>query len=106
MDISKDDLHEDQIMDRLEAIIDPELGIDLVNLGLIYGIKCEGPKALVTMTLTTIGCPLSEWLDDEIRRAVVTVPDIDQCEIKLVWEPAWDVSKMSRYARMALGIHG
>ncbi|HIY91603.1 metal-sulfur cluster assembly factor [Companilactobacillus sp. HBUAS56275] len=95
----------DLIMEALEDVIDPELGIDIVNLGLIYGVNVEnGKKATVTMTLTTMGCPLSDMLHDSIVEAAESVDGIDECEVELVWYPTWDISRMSRYARISLGI--
>ncbi|APU70449.1 DNA methyltransferase [Companilactobacillus crustorum] len=94
----------DQIMDALEKVIDPELNIDIVNLGLIYEVEVGNGKAVITMTLTTMGCPLSDMLNDSIKKAVESVEGINKCEIQLVWYPIWDISKMSRYARVSLGI--
>jgi len=95
----------DQVMDALEKVIDPELGIDIVNLGLIYEVEVEKEnRAIITMTLTTMGCPLSDMLNDSIKAAAETVAGIKEVEIQLVWYPMWDISKMSRYARVALGI--
>lgn len=95
----------DQVMDALEKVIDPELAIDIVNLGLIYGVEIEHDnRAVITMTLTTMGCPLSDMLNDSIRAAAESVEGIEECEIQLVWYPIWDISKMSRYARVSLGI--
>ncbi|GEO79124.1 hypothetical protein FD29_GL000487 [Companilactobacillus mindensis DSM 14500] len=95
----------DQIMDALGKVIDPELAIDIVNLGLIYGVEIEnGNRAVITMTLTTMGCPLSDILNDSIKKAAESVDGITECEIQLVWYPVWDISKMSRYARVSLGI--
>ena len=83
-----------RILSALEEVIDPELGIDIVNLGLIYEIRFDGDtgQTEIDMTLTTMGCPLADLLTDQIY------------EVKLVWYPAWTVEKMSRYARIALGI--
>ncbi|WP_334333279.1 MULTISPECIES: metal-sulfur cluster assembly factor [unclassified Companilactobacillus] len=101
----EDQVKKDQIMIELEDVIDPELGIDLVNLGLIYGVEIRnGNEAIVTMTLTTMGCPLSDMLNDSIIEAAESVEGIDKCEVELVWYPMWDISKMSRYARISLGI--
>lgn len=98
---------ESQVMSALEEVIDPELGIDLVNLGLIYDVVVDkAGKCTVTMTLTTMGCPLGDLLNTEINRAVLSVDGVKECDINLVWEPAWDMSKMSRFAKIALGIHG
>lgn len=94
------------VMDQLRTVIDPELGIDLVNLGLIYGVSVdEQGKCVVTMTLTTMGCPISDVLYSMIKKAVLAADGINECEINLVWEPVWTPDKMSRFAKMALGVH-
>lgn len=93
------------IMAALEQVIDPELGIDIVNLGLVYGVEMfEGGHCVVQMTLTTMGCPLADVIVDEVERALKLIPEVKTCEVDIVWYPAWDPSKMSRYARIALGI--
>jgi len=61
-------------------------------------------RAVITMTLTTMGCPLSDMLNDGIKEAAESVEGIKECEVQLVWYPIWDISKMSRYARISLGI--
>ncbi|AYM01624.1 metal-sulfur cluster assembly factor [Levilactobacillus yiduensis] len=96
---------ESQVMKALEMVIDPELGIDLVNLGLIYDVTVTGDTCRVDMTLTTMGCPLTHVLDEAIKQVVTAVEGVEHCEINLVWEPAWDMAKMTRYAKVALGIH-
>ncbi|WP_076461655.1 metal-sulfur cluster assembly factor [Limosilactobacillus caccae] len=98
---------ENKVMDALEEVIDPELGIDLVNLGLIYDVTVDDQgQCTVTMTLTTMGCPLGDFLNEAITKAVTSVDGIEKCDINLVWEPVWDISRMSRFAKVALGIHG
>lgn len=93
------------IMAALEQVIDPELGIDIVNLGLVYGVDLfEGGHWVINMTLTTMGCPLADVITEEVMNALKPIPEIETSEVKLVWYPAWDTSKMSRYARIALGI--
>ncbi|KRK80079.1 metal-sulfur cluster assembly factor [Companilactobacillus nodensis] len=103
---TKQDKQREAIMEALEDVIDPELGIDIVNLGLIYGIEIEGTACTVTMTLTTMGCPLSDMISNDIHNAAESVDGIDTCDINLVWYPIWDMSKMSRFAQIALGING
>ena len=95
-----------RILTALEEVIDPELGIDIVNLGLIYEIRFDGDTGdtEIDMTLTTMGCPLADLLTDQIYDAMTDVPEVTNVEVKLVWYPAWTVEKMSRYARIALGI--
>ena len=95
-----------RILESLEQVIDPELGIDIVNLGLIYEIRFDETtgETEIDMTLTTMGCPLADLLTDQIYDAMSDVPVVTKTEVKLVWYPAWTVEKMSRYARIALGI--
>lgn len=96
---------QEEILSALEAVIDPELGIDIVNLGLIYGVELdEEGKCIVKMTLTTMGCPLADVLTDNIHQVLKEVPEVKEVEVKLVWYPAWTTDRMSRYARIALGI--
>lgn len=95
----------DKILTALETVIDPELGIDIVNLGLIYGIDLnEEGLCHIKMTLTIMGCPLSDLLNEQINEALSEVPEVKDVDVELVWYPAWSVDKMSRYARIALGI--
>ena len=96
---------EQEDLEKLQTVIDPELGIDLVTLGLIYDIEVNDQQCKFTMTLTTMGCPISDLLYKMIKEAVLQVAEITKCEINLVWEPAWGPDKMSRFARMALGVH-
>ena len=92
-------------MEALEKVIDPELGIDIVNLGLVYEVDLfDGGFCEIKITLTTIGCPLADVITDDILNAVKPISDIKETQVKLVWYPAWDPSRMSRYARIALGI--
>lgn len=95
-----------RILESLEQVIDPELGIDIVNLGLVYEIHFndENGETQIDMTLTTMGCPLADLLTDQIHDAMSDIPEVSKVEVRLVWYPAWTVDKMSRYARIALGI--
>lgn len=94
-----------KIFEALELVIDPELGIDIINLGLIYDIQFDQGKTQIEMTLTTMGCPLADLLTDQIYEVVGQVSEVTEVDVRLVWSPAWTVDKMSRYARIALGIH-
>lgn len=94
-----------RIIAALEQVIDPELGIDIVNLGLVYNLHLyETGFCQIDLTLTTMGCPLVDVITDDIINALKIVPEVTASEVKLVWYPAWDTTKMSRYARIALGI--
>lgn len=94
-----------RMIEALQTVIDPELRIDLVNLGLIYGLSLTDGVVTVTMTLTTMGCPISQVLTNMIESALEKLPEVDRVDINLVWEPAWSPAKMSRFARVALGYH-
>lgn len=94
-----------RILKVLEEVIDPELGIDIINLGLIYEIHFEQDgKTQIDMTLTTMGCPLADLITDQIYDVVKTVPEVTAAKVRLVWTPAWSVERLSRYARIALGV--
>lgn len=94
-----------RILQSLEEVIDPELGIDIVNLGLVYEIRFEQTgRTEVDISLTTMGCPLADLITDQIYDVLKTIPEVTSSEVKLVWYPAWTVERMSRYARIALGI--
>lgn len=93
-------------MDASEEVIDPELGIDLVNLGLIYDAKVDGnDEYTVTVTLMTMDCPLGGILNRDITKVVTSVEGVIKCNTNLVWEPIWDLSRVSRFAKITLGIH-
>lgn len=95
----------DQILNQLETVIDPELGIDIVNLGLVYGVNLyEMGLCEVQLTLTTMGCPFGQVIEEDVKEAIRHIPEINETQVKFVWYPAWSPDKMSRYARIALGI--
>lgn len=77
------------IVDRLRAVIDPELGVNVVDLGLVYGLAVEGDVARVALTMTTPACPMSRLLTDAVRRALRGIPSLTRVEVDVVWAPAW-----------------
>ena len=93
------------VVDTLKSIYDPEIPVDIYELGLIYdvAISADG-DAVVTMTLTTPHCPVAESMPAEVEMRVLSVPGIRDAEVKLVWDPPWDPSKMSDEARLELGM--
>jgi len=93
------------VVDALKSVYDPEIPVDIYELGLIYDIAIsEDGDAVVTMTLTTPHCPVAESLPNEVELRVLSVPGIRDAEVKLVWDPPWDPSKMSDEARLELGM--
>ncbi|MBZ5985245.1 metal-sulfur cluster assembly factor [Leuconostoc gelidum subsp. gasicomitatum] len=96
---------ENDIMAILETVIDPELRIDIVNLGLINCVDVNDTgDVIINMTLTTMGCPLSSVLEEMIDAALIILPEVKTTKVVLTWEPAWKIDRMSRYAKMALGL--
>ncbi len=93
------------VVEALKSIYDPEIPVDIYELGLIYDVAIsEDGDAVVTMTLTTPHCPVAESLPQEVELRVLSVPGIRDAEVKLVWDPPWDPSKMSDEARLELGM--
>ena len=94
-----------RVVEALKSIYDPEIPVDIYELGLIYDVEIsEDGDAIVTMTLTTPHCPVAESLPNEVELRVLSVPGIRDAEVKLVWDPPWDPSKMSDEARLELGM--
>lgn len=77
------------LWNALTTVIDPELGLDVVTLGLVYGAEVRGVVASVTYTLTTPGCPMERIISDGIRGAALAVDGIERVDTRIVWEPAW-----------------
>jgi metal-sulfur cluster biosynthetic enzyme len=96
---------EQAIYKKLEYVIDPELHVDIVNLGLIYGIDIDEENNVeVTMTMTSMGCPVAGEIVSEVKFALVMMEELNGVEVKVVWTPAWTKARMSRYAKIALGV--
>ncbi|WP_229735867.1 metal-sulfur cluster assembly factor [Kroppenstedtia guangzhouensis] len=96
----------EEVMEALETVEDPELHIDIVNLGLVYGVDIDDEgNVKVTMTLTAMGCPLAGMINEMVETAVKSVEGVKSVEVNIVWNPPWSKDRMSRYAKMALGIH-
>ena len=93
------------VVEVLKSIYDPEIPVDIYELGLIYNVEVsEDGDATVTMTLTTPHCPVAESLPNEVELRVLSVPGIRDAVVNLVWDPPWDPSKMSDEARLELGM--
>ena len=95
----------ESVVDALREIFDPEIPVNIYDLGLIYGVDVS-PEAdvVVTMTLTTPHCPVAESMPAEVELRVSSVPGVRDAEVNLVWDPPWDPAKMSDEARLELGM--
>jgi metal-sulfur cluster biosynthetic enzyme len=94
------------VREALRSVIDPELGINLVDLGLVYDVAVSDGIAYVTLTTTTPACPIGAFLEDQVRFAVLRLPGILGIEVELVHEPRWSPALMSDDARRILGWAG
>ncbi|MBX6342702.1 MAG: metal-sulfur cluster assembly factor [Thermomicrobiaceae bacterium] len=95
---------EDAVRAALREVYDPELGVNVVDLGLVYGIAIEGRRVTVTMTLTTPGCPLHDSIAEAVDQAVrYIVPGVEAVEIDLVWDPPWHPDMMTEDGKRELG---
>lgn len=92
------------IMDALRQVVDPEIGCNIVDLGLIYDVIIEGPDIYVAMTLTTQGCPMHESLTYGVRMALLQLPGVEEVEVNIVWDPPWTPAMMSEAGRQATGL--
>jgi FeS assembly SUF system protein len=97
------DATRDAIVAMIKTCYDPEIPVDIYELGLIYDIKVEDGHAKVTMTLTSPMCPVAEILPGEVQEKVRAAEGVNDAEIDLVWDPPWDPSMMSEAARLQLG---
>lgn len=93
----------DEVMDALRDVIDPELGLDFVELGLIYDVTIENGTVSVLYTLTTPGCPIGPQVDEQIHEFVSDLDDVHEVRSTLTFEPPWSPEKMSDDAKFALG---
>lgn len=87
----------------LRSVIDPEVGLNIVDLGLVYGVDVDGGRVHVRLTMTTPTCPLGEQIADEARAAVRDVEGVEEATVELVWDPPWSVERMTPLAKQALG---
>ncbi len=94
----------DSVIEALRGIFDPEIPVNIYDLGLIYGVEIDEGHAVVQMTLTTPHCPVAETMPGEVEMRVMGVPGIATAEVNLVWDPAWDPGKMSDEAKLELGM--
>lgn len=94
---------EEQVMDALREVYDPELGLSIVDLGLVYGVDIADNQVNVTMTLTTPGCPLHNTMAQGAEMAVRRLPGVESATVRVVWDPPWTPERMSEAARQQLG---
>ncbi len=97
-------LDEVAVLRALREVIDPEIGCNIVDLGLIYNVQITGAKLLVTMTLTTPGCPMSESIAQGVQMALLNLEGVEEAEVEVVWDPPWHPDMMTDYGRSRVGM--
>lgn len=101
----KPPLTEDLIRETLRLVNDPEIDCNIVDLGMLYGIRIEGSKVFIRMTLTTRGCPMHESIVWGVENALMQVDGVESAQVEIVWDPPWHPSMMSAFARDRLGMN-
>ena len=97
-------IKKDEVMEKLKKIPDPELGVSILDLGLIYGVDiAKNGKGTVRMTLTTIGCPLFSLIAEPIKANIKELKGVTDVEVDLTFDPVWSPEKMSEEAKIQLG---
>jgi len=94
---------QEEVVEALRQVEDPELGMDIVELGLFYGAEIEGPTVRVQYTLTSMGCPAGAMIQEDIDRVVSEIPGVEQVESELTFDPPWTPERMSDDAKFILG---
>ncbi len=93
----------EEVVEALREVEDPELGMDIVELGLFYDAEIEGPNVKVLFTLTSMGCPAGPMIQEDIHRVAAELPGVEDVEIELTWDPPWTPDRMSDDAKFILG---
>jgi metal-sulfur cluster biosynthetic enzyme len=93
----------DDVIEALRGVEDPELGMDIVELGLLYDVEVDGPRVKVIHTLTSMGCPVGPMIQENVDQIVRSMPEVEDVEVELTWDPPWSPEKMSDDAKFILG---
>ena len=91
------------ILESLKQVYDPEIPVDIVNLGLVYDVAADGGRVTVTMTMTSPGCPVGDFRALVVARVIRALGDVETVRVQLVWDPPWSPEKMSVQGRKILG---
>src|SRR5581483_6137442 len=94
----------DDVIEAMRQVEDPELGMDIVDLGLLYDVEVAGPKVKVIYSLTSMGCPAGPMIEQDIVAVAQSLDDVDEVEAELTFDPPWTPDKMSDDAKFILGI--
>jgi metal-sulfur cluster biosynthetic enzyme len=93
----------DEVIEALRQVEDPELGMDIVDLGLLYDVEVDDSTVKVTHSLTSMGCPVGPMIQEDIQNVTSSLEGVENVEVELVWEPPWTPERMSDDAKFILG---
>ncbi|MCL4337946.1 MAG: metal-sulfur cluster assembly factor [Candidatus Thermoplasmatota archaeon] len=94
----------EEILEQLKEVSDPEIGMDIVNLGLVYNIEINDDRVYIKMTMTAPTCPVTPWILSEAQRVVENLEKVEAADVELVWDPPWNPSMMTDEAKEALNM--
>ncbi len=94
----------EEVLDALKTVSDPEIGVDIVNLGLVYNVEIVDNVVNIRMTMTAPACPVTDWILAEAQRRIEEIPGVKEANIELVWEPQWNLDMISDEARKMLNL--
>ena len=99
-------LTQELVLETLRQVVDPEIDCNIVDLGLIYNTQIEGRKVTVQMTLTTQGCPMHESIAWGVKNALLSLEEVEEVEVEIVWDPPWHPAMMTDEGRARVGFRG
>ena len=94
----------EEVFEALKQVEDPELGMDIVELGLLYDVEVDGARVKAIHSLTSMGCPAGPMIQGDMQNVISSLPGVEEVEIELTWDPPWTPEKMSDDAKFILGI--
>lgn len=95
-----------ELLAALTSVSDPEMPVNIVDLGLVYGLEQDAGRVVVDLTFTAMGCPASDFILEDVREALLAVPGITEVEIRIVWDPPWTTARLTQAGRDALEMWG
>ncbi len=98
-------MHE-ELLEALRDVDDPEMPVNIVDLGIVYGVRREGGRVTVDLTFTAMGCPASDFILEDVRDRLLREPGVDEVAINVVWDPPWTTARMTQAGRDALEMWG
>ena len=96
------EITEQKVLEALREVVDPEMGVDIVSLGLIYDVRIAGARVFIKMTLTMRGCPMHDSIVGGVRLVLLSLDGVEEVDVELVWEPPWSPAMMSAEAQARL----